>query len=271
MFKIGDFSKLSRVSVKALRHYDEVGLLKPARVDRFTGYRYYVAEQLHRLNRILALKDLGFSLEQIVHLLDEGLPPAQIRGMLRMKQSELRQRVREEQERLVRVEARLSQIEKEGTMSSYDVVIKKIESVRVASIRDIAPAYDQQGYLWAELDAYLAGQNAQFAGAPVGICHDREYRERDVDVEVCYPISSHVSGNERISVKDLPGVETMACLVHRGAYVKGFHEPYAALMDWIGTNGYQITGPNREIYLKGGDDITDESYVTEIQFPVEKV
>jgi len=270
MFRIGDFSKLSRVSVKALRYYDEMGLLSPARVDRFTGYRYYAAEQLRRLNRILALKDLGFSLEQIASLLDEGLPAAELRGMLRMKQSELQQRVRGEQERLARVEARLSQIEKEGTMSRYDVVIKKIEPMRVASIRGIAPSYDQQGHLWAELGAYLAAQNAQFAGAPVGLCHDKEYRERDVDVEVCFPIVSAVPGNERVSVKELPGVETMACLVHRGAYVKGFHEPYGAVMDWIGANGYQITGPNREVYLKGGDDPTDESYVTEIQFPIEK-
>ena len=270
MFRIGDFSRLSRVSVKTLRYYDEVGLLTPARVDRFTRYRYYAAEQLHCLNRILALKDLGFSLEEIASMLDEGLPASQIRGMLRMKQSELRARVRDEQERLARVEARLNQIEKEGTMSQYDVVIKRVEPMRVASIRDIAPSYDQQGHLWAELGAYLNEQNAPIVGAPVGFCHDKEYREKDVDVEVCFPIGAAVPGNERVRVIELPGVETMACLVHRGAYNKGFHEPYGAVMEWIGANGYQITGPNREVYLKGGDDPTDESYVTEIQFPVEK-
>jgi DNA-binding transcriptional MerR regulator len=90
MFKIGDLSKLSRVSVKTLRYYDEIGLLKPAQVDRFTGYRYYSFDQLPRLNRILALKDLGFSLEQIAQVLNEGLPPAQLRGMLRLRQMELR-------------------------------------------------------------------------------------------------------------------------------------------------------------------------------------
>lgn len=270
MFRIGDFSKLSRVSVKTLRYYDQVGLLKPARVDRFTNYRYYSVEQFHRLNRILALKDMGFSLEQIVRLLDEGLPPAQLRGMLRMKQAEVLQKVQEEQDRLTRVEARLKQIEEEGIMSAYDVVIKKTETLYVASIRDTVPAYDQQGTLWGELSAYLAEQGSKWMGPPVTVYHDTEYRESDVDVEVCAPVEPPVSGNERVIVKQLPGVEAMACVVHHGSYSKGFHEAYGSLMSWIESNGYRIVGPNREIYLKGGDDPDDTSYVTEIQFPVEK-
>ncbi|MCG2769146.1 MAG: helix-turn-helix domain-containing protein, partial [Anaerolineae bacterium] len=104
MFKIGEFSKLSQVAVKTLRYYDEIGLLKPAEVDRFTSYRYYSAAQLPRLHRILALKDLGLSLAQVARLLDGDLPSEQIRGMLRMKQVQLQQQVQEEQARLARVE-----------------------------------------------------------------------------------------------------------------------------------------------------------------------
>jgi DNA-binding transcriptional MerR regulator len=100
MFKIGDFSKLSRVSIKALRLYDEMRLLKPIQVDQFTSYRYYCASQLPRLNRILAFKDLGFSLEQILKLLDEDLSLAEIRGMLRLKQAELQNYIETEQARL---------------------------------------------------------------------------------------------------------------------------------------------------------------------------
>ena len=116
MFKIGDFSRLSLVSVKALRYYDELGLLKPARVDESTGYRYYAASQLTRLNRILAMKDMGLSLEQIALLLDKDLTPDQIRGMLRLKQVELRQQLVEGQARLVRIEAWLQAFEQEVTM-----------------------------------------------------------------------------------------------------------------------------------------------------------
>ena len=116
MFKIGDFSKLSRVSVIALRYYDELGLLKPAHIDRFTSYRYYSLDQLPRLNRILALKDLGFSLEETARLLDDTLSPAQMRALLQEKQAQIQQRVAEEQARLARVEARLRQIEQEDWM-----------------------------------------------------------------------------------------------------------------------------------------------------------
>ena len=96
MFRIGDFSKFSRVSIKMLRHYDEIGLLKPVHVDPFTSYRYYSVDQLPRLNRIIALKDLGFTLEQITRLLDEGLSAEQIKGMLKLKRAEIEQQLQAE-------------------------------------------------------------------------------------------------------------------------------------------------------------------------------
>ncbi|MBC8496712.1 MAG: MerR family transcriptional regulator, partial [Chloroflexi bacterium] len=156
MLKIGDFSKLSRVTVKTLRYYDEIGLLKPAQVDRFTGYRYYSFKQLPRLNRILALKDLGLSLEQIGRLLDEELPSEQLRGMLRLKWAEIEGEVTEAQAHLARVEARLRQIEQEVVMSKYDVIIKKVELLKVASMRGVVPTPPDQGTLWNELEGYLA-------------------------------------------------------------------------------------------------------------------
>ena len=122
--------------VKTLRYYDEIGLLQPAEVDPFTSYRYYSADQLPRLNRVLALKDLGLSLDQIARLLDEPLSPDQIRGMLRLKQVELQEQLEEEQARLARVEQRLRQIEQEETMSTQEVALKKIPARSVASVRD---------------------------------------------------------------------------------------------------------------------------------------
>jgi DNA-binding transcriptional MerR regulator len=122
MIKIGDFSKLSLVSIKTLRYYDEMGLLKPVNVDRFTGYRYYSASQLPRLNRILALKDLGFSLEQIAQVLNEGVSLEQLRGMLRLKQAELQQHITGEQERLARISARLNDITMEGRLAVAEKV-----------------------------------------------------------------------------------------------------------------------------------------------------
>jgi len=143
MIRIGDFSKLSRVSIKTLRYYDDMGLLKPVHVDEWTGYRYYAFEQLARLNRILALKDLGFSLAEITELLDEQVSLEQLRGMLRVRQSEAQQRVKDEQERLERIGARLRQIEMESKMSEYDVIIKQVDPIRVACMRETIPAYNQ--------------------------------------------------------------------------------------------------------------------------------
>jgi len=96
MIKIGDFSNLAHVSIKTLHHYDDMGLLKPAHIDRFSGYRYYTIQQLATLNRILALKDLGLSLEQVAQLLDDDISPAEMRGMLRLKRMELTARVDED-------------------------------------------------------------------------------------------------------------------------------------------------------------------------------
>jgi DNA-binding transcriptional MerR regulator len=120
MFKISEFARFTQASAKALRLYDELGLLKPAHVDPFTEYRYYSADQLPRLHRIIALKELGFSLEQIKPMLDERVSADQIKGMLMLKRAEAAQAMQAEQARLMRIEARLQRIELEGKMSPYD-------------------------------------------------------------------------------------------------------------------------------------------------------
>jgi effector-binding domain-containing protein len=271
MIRIGDFSKLGRITVKTLRYYDEVGLLKPARVDDFTGYRYYTYEQLPRLNRILALKDLGFSLVEIGQLLAGDLTPEQIRGMLKLRQAEIRQQVQEQTQRLARVEARLRQIEQESIMSKYDVVIKKVEPLKVAALRGIVPTPPDQGRLWQELEGYLAAQRVHPAGPCLSLYYDEEYKEQDWDIEVCEPIEGSLPETGRVKVRQLPGAETAACVVHHGPFVT-IGEAYDALMKWISESGYHIVGPGREVYLREAKeaDQHDPDTITEIQFPVEK-
>jgi DNA-binding transcriptional MerR regulator len=275
MIRIGDFSKLSRVSIKTLRYYDEMGLLAPVEVDRFTGYRLYAYEQLPRLNRILALRDLGFSLEEIGQLLRDGLSAEQMRGMLKLRQAEIRQKVQEETERLERVEARLRQIEQEEEMTKYDVVIKKIAAIKVASVRGIVPTPPQQGSLWGALDEFFAGQSVHPAAPCFALYHDDEYKEKDWDIEACWPLEAELPERGRVKVRTLPAVETMACTVHHGPFVT-IGEAYDAIGKWITANGYRIVGPSREIYLQVAEEgqgmvsQTDAGTVTEIQFPVEK-
>jgi effector-binding domain-containing protein len=272
MIRIGDFSKLSRVPVKTLRYYDEVGLLKPVEVDAFTGYRLYEYSQLPTLNRILALKELGFSLEEIGRLLDDDLSVEQMRGMLKLREAEARQRMQQEAERLERIEIRLRQIEQEKCMSKYEVVIKSAEQIRVASVRDIVPTPPAQGPLWKELGGYLAMNHIRPNGACFTLYYDDEFKERDWDLEVCEQIDVDLSESRRIKVRTLPAIDSLACTIHHGPFVT-IGEAYNALGQWITDNGYRITGPCREVYLrpnKNGSQ-TDPETVTEIQYPVEKL
>jgi effector-binding domain-containing protein len=271
MFKIGDFSMLSRVSVKTLRYYDEIGLLKPVEVDRFTSYRYYSADQLPRLNYIIALKDMGLSLEEVATLVNNELTPRQMRDIFILKRGELQRRMSEEQRQLERVEKLLRQLEKEGAMPDYQITIKKVESQLIASIRDILPSYSDVGTLYGEVFKYL-GKKFVFkpAGPLMMICHDNEYKESDVDIEVAVPIGKNISGSDRVKIYELPGMEQAACIIYKGAY-DGIGEAYNALMSWIEGNGYQIIGNDRELYLTDPNKIKDPSdNITEIQFPVKK-
>jgi DNA-binding transcriptional MerR regulator len=275
MIRIGDFSKLSRVSIKALRFYDEMGLLKPISVDRFTGYRTYEFDQLARLHRILALKDLGFSLEEIGHLLESSLSAEQMRGMLKLRQAEIRQKVQEEAERLERVEQWLRQIEQEDSMNKYDVVIKKIEPIKIASVRGVVPTPPQQDPLWGELEGYLTAQHVRPTGPCFALYHDEEHKERDWEIEACEPIANELKASERVKVYTLPAVEMMACTIHHGPFAT-IGEAYDAILKWVDENGYRIHGPGREIYMRvteeghGKVSQTDLDTVTEIQFPVAK-
>ena len=273
LFKIGDFSRLTRVSVKALRYYDDLGLLPPAQIDRYTSYRYYTMEQLPRLNRILALKDLGLTLEQIGHVLDAGLPAAQIRGMLVLKRAELQQTVEATQAQLARVEARLRLIEQEDTMPDYEVILKQVEAQRVAGVRDVIPdetlVTPTFNRLFDEVISYVAQHGARPNGPGIALWHDTfDQRARDMEVAAAMPTADSLPDGARVHVHDLPAA-TMASVVHHGSF-DGLGPAYNAVLSWITANGYQVTGPSREVYLQYDRDGDPGQYVTELQFPVAK-
>ena len=271
MIKIGDFARLSQVSVVTLRYYDEMDLLKPVRVDTFTGYRFYAADQLPRLNRILALKYLGFSLEQIKLILADGLTLEQLRGMLTMQRTEVEKRLADEQERLRRIEARLRQIELEDKMPAYDVVIKNTPAMLVASRRVTIPTNDQvPQYLdtaYMEVFRYVHEQGAKQTGPHLTLWHSASDVYENEDVEAMVPIDRPLKGTEHVKVYELPSAQ-VAAVVHQGNF-EDFQQGHAAILEWIDANGYQIAGPYREIYIKHDRDELSDS-TTEVQFTVEK-
>jgi len=271
MIKIGDFARLSQVSAVTLRYYDEMDLLKPVKVDPFSGYRFYSAEQLPRLNRILALKDLGFSLEQIRLLLADGLTVEQLRGMLMIQRGEVEKRLADERERLLRIEARLRQIELEDKMPKYDIVVKTVPPRLVAARRLTIPTNDQVpqylGPAYREVYDYIRQQGLKDDGECMTLWHSPANVYENEEAEAIVSIDRPLPGTDQVKVYELPQTQ-VASVVHHGKF-EDFTQGHAALLEWIDVNGYRIVGPYREIYNKHQKDNLSDT-ITEIQFPVEK-
>jgi DNA-binding transcriptional MerR regulator len=278
VLKVGDFSQLGQVSVRTLQYYDERGLLKPAEIDDWTGYRFYSVEQLPRLNRILALKDLGFSLDQISRLVEDDVPAEQLRGMLAMKQAEIERQLSESHARLARVEARLRQIEREGEPSPYEVVLKKVAPLTVVSSRAIVPTMaDVARYredLYERVYGWLAKNRTEPSGPELALYHNREYTEENMDMEAALPVdrlSASPDVADGVGVRQLPAVSAMASATFEGNDIWDIPGAVAALFVWVGENGYTSAGPMREVHHFGRElDHEDyETLVIEVQIPVE--
>jgi DNA-binding transcriptional MerR regulator len=264
MFRIGNFSRLTRVSVKALRFYDEVGLLKPTYVDRDTGYRYYSATLLPRLNRILAFKELGFSLEEISHLLEGDLPVDRVRESLQNRREELARSIERERAQLGEVEAWLAQIERAGRVPDYEVTIKQVAPRLVASVRDTLSSYADADELFDELHSQLKHRGAQLERGT--IWHTCAGQQRSIECEAIVFLREPAQVAGRAQVYELPGA-TVACVIHQGSD-ETCERAYAAARSWIKSHGYAIAGPNRELYWQGRVAQEDGSGVTEIQYPI---
>jgi DNA-binding transcriptional MerR regulator len=280
MFRIGDFSHLGQVSIRTLRLYDEMGLLEPAQVDTFTDYRYYSLEQLPRLNRIVALKDLGFSLKEISEQLEDNLSLEDLREMLRRKQNEVSQKLQEEQARLLRLEARLKQIELEDVPTTYDVTVKKIPAMTVFSKRNFVPNLEDMDkfctLFYEEFYEVINAQKLNVIAPEFTLFHVREYVTENVDVEVCVVLDSDSLGrlelpsDDSFTVRKLQGYKTVASLIHHGLY-RELDAPARAMTLWVGMNGYHSVGAAREVHLSGPIVETgkEKAVVIELQVPVE--
>lgn len=270
MFKIGDFSRLTRVSVRMLRHYDEIGLLKPQSIDNFTGYRFYSVDQIPRVNRIQVLKEMGFSLAEICGLMEQDLGSKQLLSLLENRKREISKVIESEKEKLLRVETLIKFIDKEDANMKYEITVKNIPSYKVLSIRSIIPAYNEEGKLWEELGAFTEKNKIKCTDPYYAIYHDDGYKESDVDVEVTMCINDNAEGTDRIKVKELEEVAEMAVVFHQGPFEE-MTAAYHALGVWMESNNYAWNRPTRVIYHKGPwCEKNSSDYLTEIQAPVVK-
>jgi DNA-binding transcriptional MerR regulator len=274
MFTVGEFAQVAQVSRRLLRYYDQIGLLTPIHTDRLTGYRYYSAEQLPDLNRILALKDLGLSLEQIQRLLREPVSPDEMQGMLLLKKAELERQLQADQQRIRNIEARLQSVRDAEAHRSLDVVVKHVPAQMAVTTRAQVPSFDDALRLIGLVGQALADNNAY--GHFFGTWHSGGINDPDSDVELGRFVTAKTpppvprDDGLTFAVREFPEVPTMATFVVRGP-VENVHVGYGAIGVWAEVNGYRFAGSPREIALQlpGQADFSDG--VTEVQFPVEAI
>jgi DNA-binding transcriptional MerR regulator len=258
---ISDFARLGQVSVRMLRHYDAIGLLEPDQVDPASGYRSYSPEQLPVLNRLVALKDLGFTLDQVRRILTTEVGPDELRGMLRLRRVELEDEARAVGIRLTAVESRLRMIESEDSMST-DYVVKSLPGIRLVARRATLQLDTLGEHIGPMFDA-VAATIGHIPGALATPMATYSVHEGGMDVVVGYAYAGEAPpGTEAVELA--PG--EAVCGVHLGP-MAGIGESWQALHRWIVDNGYGFAGPCRELYVRAvGEDQSD--WVTELQQPI---
>jgi DNA-binding transcriptional MerR regulator len=271
MFSIGEFARHGRVSVRMLRHYDAIGLIRPACVDPATGYRFYQASQLAELNRVIALKDLGFTLQQVQAILAEKVSAAELRGMLKLRRAEIHARIEAETTRLARVEARLLTIEDEARAPADGVVIKRLAPVRVGELTAEAAGWEPEAItpviqpLYCDLFQRLAGAGVSAAGPAVAYYEDAPAGDGAIVVHAAVPVVAVPGAGPGFSVVDLAEVDTAAAIIHHGS-MDDVMSTGQALARWIDANGYRSAGYAREVTLEHSAD--PDQWVTELQQPI---
>ena len=274
MFRIGEFAQIAQVSGRQLRFYDQLGLLQPAHTDPQTGYRYYSIRQLPRLNSILALKELGLSLEQIGPLLKNEISSAELRAMLTMKRSQLEQSLREEEARLRHIESRIAQIDRSGGIGEYDVVVKSVAATPFLSLRCSCENMDEAVQMVRTVAEDGGRQIRSSLRDKLIVVARNDLDGEKLDLEIGFSLLRATNSNVRLAgdymlrVSELPAVDTMATIVRPGTNPAS-HTSFGAIGMWIEANGYEVAGPCREVFL---EPVTGppgfEGALVEIQFPV---
>lgn len=271
MFRIGEFSKLTQVSVRMLRYYDETGLLKPAEIDTWTGYRMYSVEQIPTLNKIIYLRDSGFNVSEIAIALscDDGTLTIEL---LEKKQREIKKNMQLEQEKLMKIETAKQELLNGKNEIHYNVSIKSIPSYYVLSLRKVIPNYYAEGELWKELSDFAKERNIDLSEDTFSIYHDEDYREKNVDVELCAKVNKSGQDIGGFKFYYTNPVPIMACTMVYGDF-SNISIAYNVFAKWLQKNSqYMMYGENRQIVHRGPWNEKDpQKYLTEIQIPLKEM
>ena len=270
MYRIGQFSKIGKVTVKALRFYEEEGLLAPSFVDSLTGYRYYESTQIPLVHKILALRQCGFSIPEI-RLILRG---RKVSALFAQRRARLEAAHREAAAQLSAFASYIDSLTEGGTMN-YEVVVKDLPCVMVFSKRMKVECYDSYFDLIPRIGEEIGAANPDLRcldDPPYGfiIYHDGEYKERDLDVEYCEAVAEAGRPVGDIVFKTVAAVPEAACVLHKGPY-SGLRQAYAAVFKWIDENGYIPADNPRESHIDGIWNKEDPAdWLTELQVPVRR-
>ncbi len=269
MFKIGEFSKLTQVTIRMLRYYDEMGLLKPAEIDTWTGYRMYSVEQIPILNKIIYLRDSGFSVAEIANALNSKDDKSLIE-QLNKKYCEIEKTIQNEQEKLRKIILAKKEILHEKGNMQYNISIKSIPSYQVLSLRKFISNYFAEGEMWQELSAFAEQQQIAVSSDTFSIYHDAEYKEKNVDVELCVPVKKMGKSTGEFTCRNTEPVPIMACTMVYGKF-SNITGTYLAFTEWLQKNShYRMSGPERQIIHRGPWNESDpEKHLIELQIPLE--
>lgn len=272
MFRIGDFSRIARVSARLLRFYDEIGLLAPAHADPQTGYRFYTIAQLAQLNRILVLKDLGFNLDQVRDIVSASVSPAELRNMLLLRRNDVAQTLAVESQRLRSIETRIAQLESEGALSAEDVLVRAEPARRLLSLRRTVPSFKEARELIVELRN--AARGFLHKGHPqnlVAVAHSPQFELDELDVEFGILLEDAfdraIPGDSVLKMRELEAVERMAVCVRVGL-PEDAHLVTAKIGRFLDASGDKLAGPSREVFLQPPDLERMHEAVVEMQFPI---
>ena len=268
MLKIGEFSKLSRVSIRMLRHYDDIGLLHPAKIDRFTGYRYYSPEQLPVIGRITALKDMGFQLADIVKILEIYDDREVLDTYFVKRQTELKEISERAGYQMRLLDSARKRLRKEQDMD-YNVSVKTIPERYAATVHMTIPRYEDEGIVWKILNEETGPMNVVPADPCLVAAEylDDEFKEKDVELIAWKTVKGTYHDTEHVKFKTLPAVKAASCMV-KGGYDQ-MPDVYGAVISWVNANGYECAGPMFNIYhVSPHETDNPDEFVTEVCYPV---
>lgn len=268
MFKIGEFSKLTQVSVRMLRYYEKAGLLKPAEIDRCTGYRYYDSRQIPLLNKIVYLRDSGFTVAEIAAAFNHWQEDV-ILQKLADKRSEIKENMEAEERKLRKIQMAEEGLLEQKEPLHYQIGIKSIPSYPVLSLRKVISDYYAEGDLWMELSAFARENNVEVSSETFSIYHDLEYKESDVDVELCALVKTFGKSQGPFLFRKTEAVPHMAYTMVYGEF-SNIAGAFASFADWLEKNDqYQMLGTSRQIVHRGPwNEENPDQYLVEIQIPV---